>query len=143
MVALELARHLSPRSVILFGSSRSPLRIARVAALIPDRLLHPPRIVRPLIARWFGARSAVHVELFNDMLDATSPAFIRWACNAIGSWEGVAELPMPVHHIHGDRDRVIPIRRVHADHVIAGAGHLLTMTHAEAVNRILSGLGDQ
>jgi pimeloyl-ACP methyl ester carboxylesterase len=49
---------------------------------------------------------------------------------------------MPVHHIHGDRDRVIPIGLVKADHVIAGAGHLLTMTHADQVNRILSGLSN-
>lgn len=83
MIALELARHLSPRTVILFGSSRSPLRIAGLVTMVPDRMLRPPRIVRPLIARWFGAKSAVHVQLFNEMLDATSPAFIRWACNAI------------------------------------------------------------
>jgi pimeloyl-ACP methyl ester carboxylesterase len=145
MVALELARHLSPRNVILFGSSRSPrgiTRALRLVSLIPDRLLRPPQIVRPMIARWFGARSAPHAQLFSDMLDATSPSFFRWACHALASWEGVAELPMPVSHIHGELDHVIPIRLVNADHVIEGAGHLLTMTHTDAVNRILSGFSN-
>lgn len=49
---------------------------------------------------------------------------------------------MSVHHIHGDRDRVIPIGLVQPDHVIAGAGHLLTMTHADEVNSILSDLSN-
>ena len=57
---------------------------------------------------------------------------------AIFSWEGVEELPMPIHHVHGDRDRLIPIRLVHPDHVIAGAGHLLNMTHADAVNDFIA-----
>lgn len=68
------------------------------------------------------------------MLAATPPAFIRWASSAIFSWPGVPELPMPIHHVHGDRDRLIPIHRVTPDRVIAGAGHLLNITHADAVN---------
>jgi pimeloyl-ACP methyl ester carboxylesterase len=138
MAALELARHISPERVFLFGSCRSPHGIARwlrglryLAPLLPA---HPPRHLRPLVARWFGATSRLHVDLFADMLAATPKAFIRWASKAIFTWDGVPQLPMPVHHVHGDRDRLIPIRRVQPDHVISGAGHLLNLTHADAVN---------
>jgi len=68
------------------------------------------------------------------MLAATPPSFIRWAANAIFSWPGVVDLPIPVRHIHGDRDHLIPLRRVAPDCVIPGAGHLLNLTHAAAVN---------
>src|SRR5204862_359360 len=97
------------------------------APLLPAR---PPRMA----ARWFGATSPAHVQLFADMLAATPRPFIRWASRAIFSWPGVAELPMPVLHIHGDRDRLIPLRRVKPDRVIRGAGHLLNLTHPDAVN---------
>jgi pimeloyl-ACP methyl ester carboxylesterase len=145
MVALELARHLSPRHVFLFGSCRSPHSVARslrtlrrLAPAVPDRLLHPPRLLRPIVARWFGATSAAHVHLFAEMLAATPTAFIRWASKAVFSWPGVAELPMPIHHVHGDRDRLIPIRRVQPDLVIRGAGHLLNLTHPDAVNDFIT-----
>jgi pimeloyl-ACP methyl ester carboxylesterase len=36
-------------------------------------------------------------------------------------------------------DRIIPARRVEADRVIPGAGHLLTLSHPEAVNAFLTG----
>ena len=81
-----------------------------------------------------------HVFLFGSCrsaLAATPPSFIRWASSAVFSWKGVAQLPMPIHHVHGERDRLIPVRRVSADRVIAGAGHLLTLTHADAVNAFI------
>ncbi|HUP60796.1 MAG TPA: alpha/beta fold hydrolase [Thermoanaerobaculia bacterium] len=145
MVALELARHLSPRHVFLFGSCRSSDAVSLLlralhplAAMSPDRLLHPPRMLQPLIARWFGATSPAHIELFAQMLAATPPAFIRWAARAVFSWPGVAELPMPVYHVHGDHDRLIPVDRVKPDRVIAGAGHLLNLTHGDAVNDFIA-----
>lgn len=138
MVALELARHLAPRSVFLFGSCRTPDAVARslrvLRRLAPFAPVQPPRFLQPLVARWFGATSPAHVKLFADMLAATPPAFIRWAANVIFEWPGVRELPMPVHHIHGDRDRLIPLRRVRPDRIVPGAGHLLNLTHAAEVN---------
>jgi pimeloyl-ACP methyl ester carboxylesterase len=141
MVALEIARHLGPRNVFLFGSCRTPdavarsLRVLRLSAAFAP--VHPPRILQPLVARWFGATSPEHVQLFADMLAATPPAFIRWAATAVFSWPGAGELSMPVHHIHGDRDRLIPVRRVKADCVVRGAGHLLNLTHVDAVNEFI------
>jgi pimeloyl-ACP methyl ester carboxylesterase len=145
MIALELARYLAPQRVFLFGSCRSPRSIAPLlralrffAPVLPDRLLRPPRVLQPLVARWFGARSHAHVQLFADMLAVPPIEFIRWASIAIFSWEGVEELPMPIHHVHGDRDRLIPVRGVHPDRVIAGAGHLLNITHPSAVNDFIA-----
>lgn len=145
MVALELARYLSPQRVFLFGSCRSPHSIAPLlralrffVRALPDGLLHPPRAVLPLVAWWFGASSHAHVQLFADMLAVTPIEFIRWASLAVFSWENIEDLPMPIHHVHGDRDRLIPIRRVRPDRAIAGAGHLLNVTHADAVNKFIA-----
>jgi pimeloyl-ACP methyl ester carboxylesterase len=145
MVALELARYLAPENVFLFGSCRSPRSIAPslralrwVTPVLPDRLLHPPASLRRPVAWWFGATTAAHAQLFADMLASTPIEFLRWASNAVASWKGVAELPMPIHHVHGERDRLIPVRRVHADRVIVGAGHLLNVTHAREVNAFIA-----
>lgn len=145
MIALELARHLAPDRVFLFGSCRSPRDIApslkalrRITAAVPDRFLHPPVMLVPLVARWFGAKAPAHVHLFGEMLSATPIAFIRWAAKTVFAWEGVPELPMPIHHVHGERDRLIPLRSVKSDRVIYGAGHLLTLTHATEVNAFIA-----
>ncbi|HYC93403.1 MAG TPA: hypothetical protein VEO54_29620 [Thermoanaerobaculia bacterium] len=80
------------------------------------------------------------MQLFADMLATTPAPFIRWASHAVFTWEGVPRLPMPIHHVHGSRDRLIPLRRVQPDRVIHGAGHLLNITHAGAVNDFLARL---
>lgn len=150
MVALELARCLAPRNVFLFGSCRSPQSIAPslralrwLAPVVPDRMLHPPSSLQCPVARWFGATTAAHIRIFADMLASTPLEFIRWASNAIATWKGVSELPMPIHHVHGERDRLIPVRRVHADRVISGAGHLLNVTHANDVNAFIIDVDQQ
>jgi pimeloyl-ACP methyl ester carboxylesterase len=147
MIALEIARYLAPENVFLFGSCRSPrsiapsLRVLRsMTPVLPNRLMHPPASLRRPVAWWFGATTAVQAQLFADMLASTPVEFLRWASNAVASWKGVAELSMPVHHVHGERDRLIPARRVQADRVIAGAGHLLNVTHAADVNAFIAGV---
>lgn len=111
-----------------------------IAPVLPDRLLHPPASLRRPVAWWFGATTAAHAQLFAEMLASTPIEFIRWTSNAVASWKGVAELSMPIHHVHGERDRLIPVRRVQADRVIASAGHLLNMTHAADVNAFIAGV---
>jgi len=136
MVALEMARHLAPANVFLFSSCTSPRGVAPGLRWLP--VIEPPRFAMPLIARWFGATDDAHVRLFSEMLDATPIAFVRWAKRAVISWNGIRDLPMPIHHIHGDRDRIIPLHRVKPDCVIAGAGHLLNLTHANEVNDFIA-----
>jgi hypothetical protein len=42
-----------------------------------------------------------------------------------------------VWRIHGDRDRVIRCPREGVDEIVAGAGHLMNVTHAGRVNRFI------
>jgi pimeloyl-ACP methyl ester carboxylesterase len=145
MVAVEMARHLAARACFLIGSIHSPrefpLRIrfmrpwlGRIAGRTPDlapvcakalRLMIPPRLAP-------GTRSML------EQLAGTDRTFFRWAALAALGWEPSPEpLAVPIAHIHGDRDRILPHRLTRPDVLVHGAGHLLSMTHAEAVNEFL------
>jgi len=144
MVALELARHLQPDAVILIGSCRSPsslpssYRFLRACSdLVPDVLLERSFAASPLIASRFGVRSREHRRLFSDMLRQTPPSFVRWATRAIFGWPGIDELPVPIRHIHGEDDRIIPLRCVRPDVVVKRAGHMLSVTHPAEVNSFI------
>jgi pimeloyl-ACP methyl ester carboxylesterase len=144
MVALELARHLQPDTVILIGSCRSPASLPvsyrflqACSDLIPDVLFARSFAASPLIASRFGVRSREHRQLFSDMLRQTPPSFVRWAARAIFGWPGVGELPVPIHHVHGEDDRIIPLRYVTPDVIVNRAGHMLTVTHPAEVNAFL------
>ena len=144
MVALELARQLKPRAIFLLGSARSPRGIRPLlrpfmplSAIAPLRALHRLGLPRPVI-RLLGPREPEQVALLAEMVRDARPEFARWAILALRKWPGVADPGAPVVAIHGERDLVLPVGRASADHVIAGAGHLLTMTHPAEVNAILA-----
>lgn len=144
MVALELARRIHPKAVVLIGSCRSPsslpssYRLLRACSdLVPDALLGRSFVAAPWIASRFGLASPDHRRLFAEMLRHTPPSFVRWAARAIFGWAGVEDLPVPIHHIHGEDDRIIPLRSVRPDVVVKGAGHLLNVTHRDEVNAFL------
>lgn len=89
MVAIEMARHLNPRCVFLFGSCRSADAIAPYLRVLQAFVMMPPRVVAPMMARWFEATSREHVEVFVDMLASTDAQFLRWAASAVLGGEGL------------------------------------------------------
>ena len=140
VVALEVASHLTTRECYLFGSIRDPREIpARLKVfrsisdlimilkwLSPTALAYGGRFLNPT------ARGMLH------QVKDTDRRFLRWAAGAILKWKpspGVSRVR--VVQIHGDRDWVFPIGRTSADKTIKGAGHLMSLTHAEEVNQFV------
>lgn len=143
MVALEMAAALRARAVILIGACRSPRALApwiRAAGPLlraaPLSLFRPRHWAMPLLAPIVGFSGRELSSLVWDMANRISPAFLKWGIDAILSWRPTP-VTVPVRHVHGSADRIIPLRGVEPDRVIPGAGHLLTLTHADAVNEFL------
>jgi pimeloyl-ACP methyl ester carboxylesterase len=70
------------------------------------------------------------------MIRESDDSFIRWAMNAISTWQSI-EAPSSRIHIHGTRDMILPIRYTKPTHIIAKAGHLMIMNRAKEINQIL------
>lgn len=144
MVALEMARHLELKAVVLLASAAAPsevrlaLRafkpIVRALPLAVFRAMHP---FAPFVYGNFAESAKEHRELFVTMLRDTPPSFLRWACGAALHRRVVRDLPCPVLRIHGSGDRIVPAEGVSTDLLVRGGGHLLNLTHPEVVNAFL------
>ena len=62
---------------------------------------------------------------------------MKWGVGAIAHWRPAPEPPCPVRHIHGAADRLIDAKRVAAEVVVRGAGHLINVTHDGDVNAFI------
>ncbi len=141
MVAYEMARLCDARCVILIASCRSRAGIPRTSWLI-ERLSRvvPNRIIQRRCAassRFLNRIENLNdgqYELIRDMSLRVPVPLLRQIGRMIVQWKPPASVPCPVHHIHGDRDRIIPLRRVSPDEVVSGGGHLINLTHADGVN---------
>ena len=136
IVATELARHVDATACVVIASARDP---AGLPAAV--RALRRAATVVPSAAVELAVRAGVTTAAPQDdrrRQDTTDRAFRSWAVNAMVTWRPAGPPPCPLVQIHGDRDRQFPGGTAVADHVIAGGGHLLTITHAEQVNAILA-----
>ena len=140
VVALEIATHLKTRECYLLGSIRSPKEVPPRLKIFRSisNLIMIPKWLSPWAltcgGRWLNPMVRGVLHQLNDADDR----FLRWAARAILKWtpsEGVARVR--VVQIHGDRDRVFPYSHIFADKTIAGAGHLVSLTHADEVNQYL------
>ncbi|MEW6251909.1 MAG: alpha/beta hydrolase [Planctomycetota bacterium] len=148
MVALEAVAHLPvpPRAIFLIASARSGQAIAphlryfvKFASILPERAFAAGQALTPLFMQKFGRLSPEQADWFAAILAGVDAGFVRWGIAAITDWEG-CELPpdVPVHTIHGSDDELIPCKQVRPDVVIQGGGHLISVTHADEVNRFIA-----
>ncbi|HEY7863014.1 MAG TPA: alpha/beta fold hydrolase [Thermoanaerobaculia bacterium] len=144
MVALEMARHLRPLSVVLLSSCRSPQairpalrRLGKASTAIRNAPVVPAFVAGSWLAHWLGASTAEAARNVRAMFADASPEFVRWGLRAVLEWEGCPDPGVPVRHLHGGKDLLIPATRVTADLVVPGAGHVPSLTHPEAVSLFL------
>lgn len=140
MVALEMARHTQPLAVILIASSRSSQALPTPHRLTGKFMRALPNPVIKGLFRFsaFIAKKAIpdrvrNKPLYVSMLKEMPPSLVRWQSGAATEWFPKTLPPVPIYHIHGEHDPILPPNRVKADRYIKG-GHLINMTQAGTVN---------
>jgi pimeloyl-ACP methyl ester carboxylesterase len=141
MMASEIANKLNPVVTILISSVPSsthlPFYFRAAGSLKLDKAV-PISLVKSVavIKRFFTAETDDDKKMIREIIKESDNDFIRWAMGAILKWQHEA-LPASYIHIHGTRDDVLPIRFTRPTHVIRKAGHLMIMTNAGQINKIL------
>ncbi len=141
MVALEAARHLDARGIILIGGCTSHRQISAlfravlvIGPMLPASWLRATLRLSPLAFRVFEKLDAGQSAWMGRLLREHDIEQTRWSARAIMGWRLTAAPAAPVWAIHGERDEVIPLRGVRPDAVVPGGRHLIHVAHAAAVN---------
>jgi pimeloyl-ACP methyl ester carboxylesterase len=145
MMALEMIRHLDARACLLISTIHHrrelPRRVRVVAPLAPllaGAAVHVnARLVR-LVLRLRAKRLSPVKRSILEQLAESCPHFCTWAIRALLRWSPEPFPPnVPIVHLHGDCDPILPHRYTHPDVLVPDGGHVLTLTHAEIVNGFL------
>ena len=64
----------------------------------------------------------------------SNPAVFKWSLSRILDWSITPKVSCPVFHLHGDRDWTLPLRYTDPDKIVAGGGHVISLTHPGEVN---------
>lgn len=141
MLATEIARNLNADLTILISSIPCAGHLPsyyRIAAKMRLHKLVPIGVLKSgsFLKRFFTKELSEDKQLIRQLIKETDPAFIRWALQAIVEWRGEIFQGRYVH-IHGSGDEILPVRYTRPTHVIQKASHMMILTHAAEINRIL------
>ena len=141
VVALEIAAVLpNVRACFVIGSMRSadsrPWRVKLLHPVTPLVGMLPT--MSPWVVRLLGGWLRSPTRGVMTQLGEADARFLKWAARAILTWQPSPETDrVRVCQIHGERDRVFPVHMARPDHVVSGAGHLISITHPQSVVEFL------
>lgn len=148
MLAVEISKFLPVKKLILISSAKTKNELPksfkilgklRINKLIPKSHPLPPA----LITNWFfGVEDKSEKELLKTILKETDPEFSIWAVNEIANWKN-EHIPESYVHIHGDMDRVIPIKNVKTDFIIKNGGHFMIINKSKEISVIIKDIISQ
>ena len=139
IISVELAKRLQPKLVILISSLKSQselpawmkiLRFIPLHRLIPGKWLLVTHIWH---FKWLRRRSkSKKLDLMIDMAKKTSPAFVAWTAKRVVGWKNKS-IAKNIIHIHGDKDRLFPIRYIENAEAIKGGSHVMVLYRSKEI----------
>ena len=143
MIASAMTQFLQPQKTILISSvgcaeEFPPLfkaaRLTQAHRLIPEALFRQPNAIAYFL---FGAKSKNEKRLMHHIISNADAAFVKWAIGAILGWSNRIR-PKTLYHIHGDKDKILPIGYTKPDAVVKNGSHFMVWTKAGEVSRLLA-----
>lgn len=141
IIALHVARYLDPLAVLLIGSIESPMQLPRhvrwarplrsLLRFVPLRLLQ--LCCAPLTSRC-GCRWFPYLSSLAGQFRRSDPVVFKWSLSRLLDWTTAPKVTCPVFHIHGDRDRILPLRYTTSNTIVKGGGHVISLSHPAEVN---------
>ncbi len=141
MIATEISKKYNPVTTILLSSIPShkhfPARF-RIAYFLRLHKLTPTYVLKSasIMKRIFSTEDPKDKLILKQVIKDSDSSFIRWALDAILKWKN-EDIPENIYHIHGTNDLVLPIRYTKPTHTIHKAGHLMVMSRANELNKII------
>ena len=74
--------------------------------------------------------------LLKTVLLDTQPVFARWAIEELLAWYN-KEIFAPIVQIHGEQDRLLPVRYLKPDHIVKAGGHLMVLEQAPTISKLI------
>ena len=144
MLCIEIAKLITVEKVILISSIPSfnelPLWMKAAGKLKLNKLvpIHAyTKVLEPVQNYFIGAKTENEKEMVRRYRKSVSQQYLDWAVNAIFNWKNNWQ-PAKLYHIHGDADRIFPLKKLQPDYVVKGGNHFMIFSKAGEVNEYLS-----
>jgi len=139
MVGIEIAKQRALRRLIIISSIKSTAELPgwmklvgkmQLNKLLPTKSM---KITEKLDNDRLGVSTEEEKRLVRNYRKNANPAYVNWAINQVLNWKNEWQ-PDNLIHIHGDKDKMFPVKKINATHVIAGGTHLMVYNRAAEIS---------
>lgn len=142
MIATEIAEIKSPNKVILISSAKNATELPARYNFQKNIPLY--KMVGPKLSK-SGAQflqpivepdSKNEAATFQAMMEDKDPVFLKRTIQMIIEWDKQSN-SCDIIHIHGNKDKTIPIKHVDYDYLVENGSHMMTLTRGDELSEIL------
>ena len=143
ITAIELSRLIPVKKIVLISSIKHTDEKPFMFDLLryfPIHKLTTRAMMERSVKMWapfFGVRGRKHQKAFLELLSGCSDDYLQWAVEQIVQWKNT-EIPPNLIHIHGNKDRIFPLRHIPGARVIRGGDHGMVVSHADQISELLN-----
>lgn len=144
MMCIEIAKLLDAEKVILISSIPSfkqmPLWMRAAGKMKLNKIIpvHAyTQVLEPVQNYHMGVKTKEEIEIVRHYRKNVSQVYLDWAVNAVLNWKNDWQ-PSKLYHIHGDADKIFPLKKVNPDYIVKGGTHFMIFNRAKEVNDCLS-----
>jgi hypothetical protein len=142
IVAQEIAKKINPLQTIIISSISNHKEIPwyfrlygnlKLYAITPFGFL---KFANKSVNWIFGAKRNDDKKLMAEIIRDSNTSLLKWSVKQLLSWKSEKN-PDNFYHIHGDNDKLLPLKNKNVNVVIKGGTHLMIYNRAEEIETIL------
>jgi pimeloyl-ACP methyl ester carboxylesterase len=142
MLAIEIAKQRQVQKIILISSVKTYTEIPawmRLAGKLKLNKIIPiqfSRLTEKANDRRMGIQTPeekAFVDYYRKHADLKQAA---WAVNQIVNWRNTW-VPETIYHIHGDNDRMFPLKNTQPTHIIKEGTHIMILNRAKEISHCI------
>jgi pimeloyl-ACP methyl ester carboxylesterase len=139
MIAVEIAREVAVEKLILISSVKTSneipgwMRMAGMLRLHKFIPIKANRFTEKADDRRMGIETIEEKNFVDHYRKKADPKYIDWAIDQILNWRN-SWVPENTFHIHGEHDRMFPIRNIQPTHIIKKGTHIMILNRAEEIS---------
>jgi esterase/lipase len=138
MMGIEIAKLREVKKLFIISSIKSVTELPswmRVVGKMQLNKLLPTRSYK-YTEKVDNNRLGVSTEEEREMVRAyrrnADPQYLEWAINEVVNWKNNWQ-PENIVHIHGDKDKIFPVKKVNAHYIVKEGTHMMIYNRANEI----------
>ena len=142
IIVQELVSYVHPKKVIIISSVKHqdelPKRF-KIAKLTKIYKVFPTKVIENFedyLGFFIGKGLKKRADLYKKYLSIRSKEYLQWSIASIIKWQQTIPIKNIVH-IHGTNDAVFPIKNIQNTIQVKGGTHIMVLTKAKKISKII------